>query len=736
MNLLEKFLLLLLAGIPTGAFAAAITWSQPVTLAGDADVSTNGGLLYAWNDANAAATVNGVPFAPGNSLTSLGANVSLSGNYSWNTTAFGSATGNPWSGLSPAYQTVLRGGAYTSNNGTQTVTLNNLIPGHPYQVQIWVNDCRSLASNRTETVTTSRGNTVTLDYNNTGADGGVGQYTLGGFVADAASQVFTLAGVLPAGGNSAQLNALQVRDQSVPNGTSLSTVTLNPAVTYQQIYGIGGNFCQGDQKLLDAYNLYDAVFSASGLNFSFIRLSTSFEMTNSRFAGFDAADVSVTTHFRALQPAGRITLSAWSPPENLKSTGSAFSGTLAKVNGQYVYTNFANWWVRTLQYYRSNSALPDYLSIQNEPDFASSGTNANYQAGSYLSSSETSTRAGYPQALAAVRSALAQAGLGAQKIVGPDTTAIGGSTVATYLANAAPATVDAIGHHLYGDAPATTGTAKLATLNTQYPYASMPKFMTEGNPFDDQETYAPTNQPDWMHLAVTIHNYFTIENANAYLVWNVMYATVAYWTGQPNGTQTYYPLGHFSKFIQPGDWRAQITGSDPNVLASLYRHTNSSPAVTDRLTLVLINTSSNYSYPVIATHSFWSADPLQRSWQVWQTANVGPTQYRLTAIASATGAGLTNDESLVLPPYSLTTAVINTGIASNPTNLNYAAVNNQLNLFWPADHLGWILQAQTNKLAMGLAANWTDVAGTSYGTNALFNLTPTNSSVFFRLRHP
>ena len=447
-----------------------------------------------------------------------------------------------------------------------------------------------------------------------------------------------------------------------------SSITLIPATTYQQIYGFGGNFCQGDQKLLSGYNLYSQVFSPSGLNFSFIRLSTSYGVANANFAGYDAANVAVTTNFRALQPNGRITLSSWSPPENLKSTASVYSGTLAKIGGKYVYTNFANWWVGTLQFYQSNSALPDYVSIQNEPDFASSGTNFQYQAGSYLSATETSSQAGYPQALAAVRGAFSAAGLGAQKILGPDTTATAGGKIPNYLNNAAPAKVDAIGHHLYGDAAATTGTGNLSALNTAYPYATMPKFMTEGNPYDDQESYTPTNQPDWMHLAVAIHNYLTIENANAYLVWTVMYATVAYWTGQPNGTKTYYPLG---------DWRVDATSSDTNLLVSLYRHTNSNPAVSDQLILVIINTSAKYSYPAIQTTPWWSADPLQRSWQVYKTANDGSVQQRLSLVENLAGASLAGDRSLVLAPYSITTAIINSGVYSNTPPLFTSSAGNQ-----------------------------------------------------------
>jgi len=123
-------------------------------------------------------------------------------------------------------------------------------------------------------------------------------------------------------------------------------------------------------------------------------------------------------------------------------------------------------------------------------------------------------------------------------------------------------------------------------------------------------------------------------------------------------------LGHYSKFINPGDRRANATSSDANVVASLYRQTNS-PGVADKLVLVLINKSASYSYPTIATSNHWATDPLQRAWKVYQTADDGSTSYRLTLLENETGAGLAGNRNLVLPPYSITTAIINTGIALN-----------------------------------------------------------------------
>jgi autotransporter-associated beta strand protein len=196
----------------SSASGAAIQWGAPVTISGEPDVATSGTLAYAYDNSNASTTVNGVPFAAGNSGTAFGANVAMSGFVASSTGAFGSGSGSPWNGLTSAYQTMLRGGAYAGNNSPATVTLKNLSVGHVYLVQVWVNDNRSGGTvGRTQTVS-GGGNTVTLAYNSTGAAGGVGQHCTGTFTANAATQAFTLTGVLPAGNNSSQLNAIQVRN--------------------------------------------------------------------------------------------------------------------------------------------------------------------------------------------------------------------------------------------------------------------------------------------------------------------------------------------------------------------------------------------------------------------------------------------------------------------------------------------------------------------------------------------
>ncbi len=114
----------------------------------------------------------------------------------------------PFTGLSSSYQTLLSAAEFYDNTGDEsnTVTLNNLTNGHEYATQVWVNDSRG--STRQETIN-GGGNTVTLSYDSNSANGGVGQYTIGGFLANAATQAFTLT---TANGTDVQITALQVRD--------------------------------------------------------------------------------------------------------------------------------------------------------------------------------------------------------------------------------------------------------------------------------------------------------------------------------------------------------------------------------------------------------------------------------------------------------------------------------------------------------------------------------------------
>lgn len=234
---------------PASLTINSLGWSNATTIAGATDVTTNGTLLYAYNNSGSSATVNGVTFIGVNSYTAWGTGVTLGNGWSATTTsAYAGGSNPPWSNLPGAYQMILQGGAW-NNGGVATVTLNNLAVGHQYLVQVWVNDSRSGGTtNRTETLTDAYGNIVTLAYNNTYAQGGVGQYALGTFTASGTNQPFVMNGSA-----STQLNALQVRDVSPLVPPQFTSIQL--AGTNFVLGGNSGNSTNAQYRLLCSTNL-------------------------------------------------------------------------------------------------------------------------------------------------------------------------------------------------------------------------------------------------------------------------------------------------------------------------------------------------------------------------------------------------------------------------------------------------------------------------------------------------
>lgn len=64
------------------------------------------------------------------------------------------------------------------------------------------------------------------------------------------------------------------------------------------------------------------------------------------------------------------------------------------------------------------------------------------------------------------------------------------------------------------------------------------------------------------------------------------------------------------------------------------------------------------------------------------------------------------------------------------TNIVFQASGSALNLSWPADHLGWRLQVQTNSIS---GTNWVDVPNSELTNKVSVFVDNENSSIFFRL---
>lgn len=71
-----------------------------------------------------------------------------------------------------------------------------------------------------------------------------------------------------------------------------------------------------------------------------------------------------------------------------------------------------------------------------------------------------------------------------------------------------------------------------------------------------------------------------------------------------------------------------------------------------------------------------------------------------------------------------------------PTDITSAFDGANLTLSWPADHIGWRLQSQTNSLSVGLGTNWADVSGSTTTNQVITPMDAANGSVFFRMIYP
>jgi len=107
------------------------------------------------------------------------------------------------------------------------------------------------------------------------------------------------------------------------------------------------------------------------------------------------------------------------------------------------------------------------------------------------------------------------------------------------------------------------------------------------------------------------------------------------------------------------------------------------------------------------------------------TPTIVPASYTVTATYSG-------DATYIGSSMSLT---VGNGVNTTPTNIVTSISGNQLTLSWPADHIGWSLQSQTNSRNVGLSATWYDVAGSTATNQMTFTMNPTNPTVFYRMKY-
>ena len=195
--------------------AATIAWEGPVRILSPNDVSTTGTLLEALNiqdneSSPLDVTLHGTLFhsfqTPANTATA-----STRGYFTFRDHDrdghgdYAGATGD-WTALDALYQDLLVEALWSSRNTNMRIILNNLIPGHWYEIQLWINDSRSGGSNSVTISAGARSSVRVATSDSSGIVGGLGHYVIGSFTADASTLTLTLSG-------NKQINAIQLRTQ-------------------------------------------------------------------------------------------------------------------------------------------------------------------------------------------------------------------------------------------------------------------------------------------------------------------------------------------------------------------------------------------------------------------------------------------------------------------------------------------------------------------------------------------
>jgi hypothetical protein len=209
----------------------------------------------------------------------------------------------------------------------------------------------------------------------------------------------------------------------VPTRIPTARLTVDPDLPEQTLVGFGASITYTEDAIAshpDRAALYDLAFDDAGLDV--LRMGNRFDATPT--AELQSPREIVSEASVRLGRAPVLFMTSGSPPATLKANGVRMCGgdpetcTLAALpSGSFDYAAFARHWRDSLEAYADADLAPDYVGIQNNPDWAPPEDNPN-DACRFLPEEGTTTVTvdgaevevaypGYREALAAVRAAIA-----------------------------------------------------------------------------------------------------------------------------------------------------------------------------------------------------------------------------------------------------------------------------------------------------------------------------------------
>jgi len=433
-----------------------------------------------------------------------------------------------------------------------------------------------------------------------------------------------------------------------------------PSVSYQTIEGFGAaytwyaDWIQHDEQ--SAEKGYDALFSDAKL--SVLRFKNEYEYRNAEtapngavVAGYYAAAVKRCASYGE-KPV--ILMCCWSPPALLKSNNGipGKDGATLRKNaaGKYCYDEYGRWWTDAVRYYRTLGIKIDFVSIQNEVEFAASYDGCRFDP------EESESCASYAEAFLSVYRHFKQAfGDTAPKMLAPETMSCVWGTISPYIKpilEAEPDSVYGIAHHLYVGGTSDSG------KNEADPDSYLKNFMTLNQFYGTMHKW----QTEFyighaLETAKLINNSLIYENANAYLYWSGVWHSddTAFETGELLNTDwngrwylcaDYYVMRHFSEFIRPGYVRIKSISGDPQVASSAYISSDKS-----KVAAVLINSGERAKGYTVSSNEEYTVSSVTAYQSVFGDK-------ALSADTCFRPADFTGGNKIILPPKSMTTVVI------------------------------------------------------------------------------
>jgi glucuronoarabinoxylan endo-1,4-beta-xylanase len=418
-----------------------------------------------------------------------------------------------------------------------------------------------------------------------------------------------------------------------------ATGTVDVNTVYQQLEGFGGAAvydCPGLITHPKNEEIYDLLFKELGIEI--LRIRNTYGYSDGG-ANLDAtATIIAEAREPNRTPSLKVELVPWSPPGYLKSNGTENSGgTLAKSGGVYVYDAYADWWYDSLVAWEANGVVPDFISLQNEPDWYATYDSCRFNP------TEADANAGYDQAYEHVFDELySQMGLDIPQMWAPCTMGFDNSIpYITALINRGQIdNVAGFSHHLYSDGSYDSPDGMISGMQSyDANYGYKPLHMTE---YVKNGVNPPNFDMAWK-FAWHVYNCLYYEHVTSYFNWTL------FRSGTPSNGGGIVTYSSTDYTIRPQYWYlkayAHFTGKDWYVLGTSISGTSNlrMSAFKDpnnqQLTVVILNKSSSTTSLTLTINGFTPT-----SSEVYRSNEIETWQYRGTY-----------DPSISLPAYSIVT---------------------------------------------------------------------------------